>query len=353
MYESIFRSALRWFFISMAAVAGFMLGLFVLFIFMASIMDLMQTTAGGEPDIKYSFSPEILPNAKGIRKSLSSSAPVILRVNIQGVIGLEDLTHEKLEQLLTESRERSFSDNRVKAILLYINTPGGTVVDADGIYRALKDYKEMYKVPIYAYVDGLCASGGMYVACAADKIYATEGSIVGSIGVIVSSSVNVSKLMDKIGVESKTMFAGKGKDELNPLRPWTPDEGENFQKLIDEYYSIFVDIVTKNRPELSKEKLVKDYGANVFLANQAKEYGYIDVTGISMNDTLTLLAKQIGIDDDYYQVVELKEENWLRSLFKGNADLSLFKGEIKHRLVIQSDLDPKLANQFLYLYRPE
>lgn len=65
--------------------------------------------------------------------------------------------------------------------LVYINTPGGTVVDADGIYRALLEYKTKYDVPIYAYIDGLCASGGMYVALAADKIFASDVSLIGSV----------------------------------------------------------------------------------------------------------------------------------------------------------------------------
>ena len=94
------------------------------------------------------------------------------------------------------------------------------MVDADGIYRAIKHYKEQYQVPVIAYVDGLCASGGMYIACAADKIYATDVSLVGSVGVLFPSFMNFSKLLDTVGVQSLTISSCKGKDDMNPLRPW-------------------------------------------------------------------------------------------------------------------------------------
>ena len=173
----------------------------------------------------------------------SSTTPVILKVNVQGVIGIDDLTRHKFQELLTESREKSLKNDRVKAILLCIDSPGGTVSDADGIYNALKAYKKQFGVPVYAYVDGLCASGGMYIACAADKIYASDASLVGSIGVLFPAMFNFVKLMEKVGVDSKTLIAGKGKDEMNPFRTWKPDEGANYQKIVDDFYEIFVDVV--------------------------------------------------------------------------------------------------------------
>lgn len=346
MRESIFYASLRTFFLALFGIVGIAVGLLILILLIGSV----SVTPEAEPEINYKYSASIQPNAAGVRKSLSSSAPVILKMNIHGVIGMETLNQHGIEQQLIESRERAFKDDRVKAILLHIDSPGGTVSDADGIYRAIKAYKEQYKVPVYAYVDGLCASGGMYVACAADKIYSSDVSLIGSVGVITPPFLNFSQLIDKVGVQSLTLSEGKGKDNMNPLRPWRKGEDDNLKEAIAYYYGSFVDIVTTNRPNLSKSKLVDVYGANVYPAQLAKEYGYVDETGTPYRDVLKLLAKQIGIEDDYYQVVELKTTTWLSELFSSKMDL--LKGHVKHEIVLIPEWDPKLMNQFLYLYRP-
>jgi len=346
MKESIFFSSIRSFFIALFGIVGLVLGI----ILVLALVGAISGTSEGEPDINYTYTPQIAPNASGIRKSLSKDAPVILKLNVNGVIGLGPLTRQDVSQQLTESRERSFKDNRVKAILLYIDSPGGTAVDADGIYRMLKTYKETHKVPVYAFVDGLCASGGMYIACAADKIYSSDVSIVGSVGVIMPTIMNFSQILEKVGVQTMTLYDGKGKDNLNPLRPWHKGEEDNMKSVIASFYSDFVDVVVSNRPALDKTKLINDYGANIFPSLTAKEYGYIDQTGYTLNKTLKELAEAIGIHDDYYQVVEFENKSWLSQLLGGTN--TLFNGQVTHRLELTPDLDPRLMNQCLYLYRP-
>lgn len=343
MSDSIFRSCIRSFFSALLGVLGFCVALFIVILALAS----MNLTTS-EPEKETLYTAEIKPNAKGVRKSMSSSTPVILKVNIVGVIGIDALTMDSIRTLLVESREGALKDDRVKAILLNLETPGGTVVDADGIYRALKAYKEQYKVPIFAYVDGLCASGGMYVASAADKIFASEISLVGSVGVIMPSFINIFKLLDKIGVEALTLSEGKGKDAMDPLRPWKKGEEDNYKMLMAYYYEHFVDVVTSNRPKLDKTKLVKEYGAQVYPASEAKEYGYIDESNTSYNQVLEELVKHVGIKDDSYQVIELTKQTWYSELFSNTY--SLFKGEIKHRIELPLELDQKFTSQFLYLY---
>lgn len=345
MSESIFRSFLRSFFIRFGTVLGVLLGILCTF----AVFGYFFEKKDDDSKINYTFTPTITANALSQRKVLPETTKVILKLNLQGTIGLNDLDRHKTRELLIESREKTLKNDRVKAILLYIDTPGGTVTDADGIYRLLKEYKTRYNTPIYAYVDGLCASGGMYVACAADKICASDSSIIGSIGVMVSTTMNFSKVLDKVGIESLTLTAGKNKDELNPFRPWKPDEAKNFQALIDDFYKSFVAIITNNRPDVSKEKLITEYGANIFTAAKAKEIGLIDEADYSYNQTLALLVKDIGIDDDQYQVIELKEDNWINALFKAEGNIPLMTGELKHSVHVQGELDPKLMNQCLYL----
>lgn len=348
MHESIFKAMWRRFFMVIATIMAI---LFVLVIFVG-LLSAMMDKAEERPEIKYSYAPQIEPNAKNVRTSLSATAPVILKIAIDGVIGLNELDRQHLRQILVESRERTFKDNRVKGIFLVINSPGGTVIDADGIYRALKGYKEQYKVPIYAYIDGLCASGGMYVACAADKIYASASSLVGSIGVIVPSAMNFSQLLTNYGVEAKTLYAGRGKDELNPFRPWKENEGANYQDLIDDIYKQFVDLVTQNRPNLNQEKLIAEYGAQVFPADKAVEYGYIDAANMSWNEALALLAKDLNLGEDEYQVIHMTDQNWLLGLLKGNREAPFAKGVIRHQIDLPLELNASLNSQFLYLHRP-
>lgn len=344
-FNGIFFGSLHSFFAALMATLGVFAGLIVFFIFLSGI----SSTA--KKEVERTYEVKILPNADNVRKVVSSKAPVILQLNIDGVIGTELLSMETIEKQLIESREGDLKDDRVKAILLHINTPGGTVVDSDGIYRHLKSYKEQYKVPVYAYVDGLCASGGMMAACAADKIYANDVSIIGSVGVLSSPSfINVSKLLDTIGVSSLTISEGKGKDDMNPLRPWKPDEDANYKELIKYYYEMFVNIVTTARPKMTKEQLIQDYGAAVFPAPIALQHGYIDGSGVSRNETLKMLLKEIGIEDDFYQVVRLDDTNWVSKIF--SSQNPIFQGKVSHKLELPYDLDPKLSGQALYLYRP-
>jgi protease IV len=346
MRESIFYSALRSFFIALFGIAGLVLGL----ILVLALFGGLSSSMDGTPTLTYTYTPEIKPNADGVRKIESSTSPVILKVNISGVIGLDSLTRKAVAEQLVESREQTLDNDRVKAILLQIDSPGGTVVDSDGIYREIKAYKEKYKVPVYAYIDGFCASGGYYIASAADKVFASDTSLIGSVGVLLPSIMNFSGLLDKIGVKSLTLYDGKGKDNLNPFRPWREGEEDNIKNSIDYYYEMFVDVVTKDRPNLDKTKLVKDYGANIYPATIAKEHGYIDEANFTQSETLKLLAEKAGIKEGTYQVIELSDKNWITELFR--SEFNLFSGKITHHFELTPGISSELSNQYLYLYRP-
>lgn len=345
MPESILRASIRSFFVALCGIAGLVIGLMLIIILIAGLFSISD-----KQEIKYKYTPEIMPNADGIRKEEAHTSPVILKVNIQGVIGLNSLKRKDVAQLLVESRERSLDDDRVKAILLSIDSPGGTVIDSDGIYREIKAYKEKYNVPVYAYIDGFCASGGYYIASAADKIFASDTSLIGSVGVLLPSVMNFSQLMEKIGVQSITLYDGKGKDNLNPFRPWRKGEEENIQESINYYYKMFVNIATESRPTLDKSKLIDVYGANVYPAAIAKEYGFIDENNASYSKTLKLLAEKIGILDNYYQVIELDHKGWTTELF--DSKLQLLSGKVTHHLALPDEISSELSNQYLYLYRP-
>jgi protease IV len=341
--ESIFRSSIR------AFSSAFFKGVGYLVIMIPVMMLIGGIAALKDKTPQSSFEETVLPDAGGKRPNLSAEKPKILQIDIHGLIGSDKLNTQTIEEMLLESREDKFAKGPVEAVFLHINTPGGTVFDSDGIYRALKSYKEKYNVPIYAYVDGLCASGGMYIASAADKVYTSDVSLVGSVGVLLSTFINFNDALEKIGIQTMTISAGKGKDALNPLRHWNENESENLKLLVDNFYSQFVNLVAENRPNISKEKLINDYGAKVFPAEMAKEYGYIDETGSSRETVLTALKEQAGIADDY-QVVRLSKDNWFENLFR--VESPLFTGKIQHQINLGFELPPEFNNKFLYLYQP-
>lgn len=345
---SYFGSLFRSFFLTIFWCIGIGLGLLV-FIIGLSVFSL--GSSGGTEDLELKNNLKILPDAEGKLKKLSKTDPVLLKINITGLIGDKVLDMSKIRTQLIESRLGELKDNRVKGILLNMKTPGGTVIDSDAIYLALKEYKAKYNVPIIAYIDGICASGGVYVSSAADQIYSSDVSIIGSVGVLLPTFMNFSQALEKLGIQTHTIYAGKNKDDMNPLRPWKEGESENYQTLTDYYYNHFVSIVTASRPKLTKEQLINDLGARIFPAAQALELGFIDGIVSSPNEALKVLVKAAGLEGKNYQYMQMEERFWYSSLF--NSDSPLLTGKVTHEVALTSELPKELVNQYLFLYRPE
>lgn len=293
----------------------------------------------------------IAPDAHGNRELLPQTDPVVLKLDIRGVIGQGDLTAAKIQNSLFDSREGMLSHNRVKALLLFINTPGGAADDANVIYRTLMDYKQKYQIPIYAYVEGMCASGGMYIACAADRIFASPTSVIGSVGVILGPTFNFSGLMDRYGVQALTLTEGKDKDMLNPFRPWQPGEDVSIRNYMAEIYEQFVTIVVNARPRLDRQKLIDDYGAQIFVAKKAQEFGYIDVADSDYSSAVAELAKAGNIADNQpYQVMTIQPVHpFLADLAEGR--LSLLNGKMTHTFQV-GPISSELSGRLLFLYQP-
>jgi protease IV len=342
--ESIIVSSVRSFFVAFFTICGIFVGFIPIIIFAVML------ARGAPSDIRdvTITQPIIFPDAEGNRGAFDREKPTILRVDIQGVIGEEKLTAESIREQLIDSRSDLFEDDAVKGILIYVKSPGGTVTDSDGIYRAIKSYKEKYNVPVYVYVDGLCASGGMYIAAAADKVFSTNVSIIGSVGVLVQF-VNVSEAFEKIGIEARTLTMGKGKDDMNPLRPWGPGEDKSFRDISQQLYDQFVDLVVEGRPNISREKLVNTYGARVFSAPDALEYGFIDGIEDDINVVLKQLVAETDIDDDEgYNFVKLKEKHWIADIMEMRSPL--ITGKVSHEIYPFSS--GAMKSGFSYLYVP-
>lgn len=147
----------------------------------------------------------------------------------------------------------AFEDKKTKGVVLRINSPGGSPVQSSYIYREIKRLREKYPdTPLYAVVSDVCASGGYYIAAAADKIFVNESSIVGSIGVLMSSFGAVD-LMDKLGVERRLMTAGDNKGILDPFSDFSEDQKVHVQKLLDQLHGEFITAVRDGRGERLEE----------------------------------------------------------------------------------------------------
>lgn len=196
----------------------------------------------------------------------------IAALHIEGTIQAENLTYN--QEWLLDTIKSLKEDNNNKAIALFINSPGGTVYEADEAYLALQDYKTSGK-PVYAYQGQLAASGGYYISCAADKIYANRNTLTGSIGVITGSSFDVTGLLNNLGIKSETIHTGANKNMFNFNEPVTPEQRKIMQSISDECYEQFVGIVSASRKlSLKETKSLAD--GRIYTANQALKNGLID-----------------------------------------------------------------------------
>lgn len=174
--------------------------------------------------------------------------------------------------------EKAKDDDRIAALVLRINSPGGGVTASDDIYSDIVRWKREHKVPVIAALGDLAASGGYYVACSADSIVAHPTTVTGSIGVILMG-LNFEGLMAKIGVKSQTFKAGEHKDLLSPFRGATPEERRIVQTILDSMHARFIAVVKEGRPKLDTKRLAELTDGRIFSASQALDAGLVDAVG--------------------------------------------------------------------------
>lgn len=184
--------------------------------------------------------------------------------------------------LMAENLAAAAADDRVKAVVLRINSPGGTVTASDTLYHEIKEFKEKTGKPVVAYFQDVAASGAYYLACACDEIIAQRTTVTGSIGVIMQM-MDFSSTMAKLGISADAIKSGPNKDAGSPFRKMKPEERKIFQGLVDNFYNQFVDVVAEGRPELSREQIVKLADGRVYTASQALDAGLVDSVGTLKN----------------------------------------------------------------------
>jgi len=224
----------------------------------------------------------------------------ILLLQIDGVLTDEPesswygLRRESPVARVREELDRARRDDAIQALLVRIDTPGGTVTASDLLYHEIQRYKQERGVPVVAQLMGMATSGGYYVAMSADTVIAHPTTVTGSIGVIFAG-VNLSGLMAKFGVADQTITSGPFKDAGSPLRPMRPEEHAQIQSVIDDMYQRFLDVVRRGRPALAPEEVSRLADGRIYSAQQALANGLVDRIG-DVEEAVELARTRAGVD---------------------------------------------------------
>ncbi len=214
-------------------------------------------------------------------------------LDIMGTISENDgYTYD--QQYLLNSIDTMIADEHNKALILHIDSPGGTVYETDELYLKIMEYKTYTGRPVYAAVENYAASGGYYVACAAEAIYANRNATTGSIGVIMGEFLDLSELLDNIGVGVSFVATGSNKAMGNSYEPLTEEQRAIYQEICDESFAQFVSIIAKGR-SMNEEAVRILADGRIYTAKQAVQNGLID--GIEpFQTTLERMTYDLGYD---------------------------------------------------------
>jgi protease-4 len=217
-----------------------------------------------------------------------------------------------------KSLRKAVKDKHIKAVLLRINSPGGTVPASQEIYDEISKLRADKK-PVVVSMGDLAASGGYYISSAADLIVAEPGTLTGSIGVILSS-MNLKGLGDKLGISPEVIKSGKFKDLASPYRPMTPEDKEILQALIMDAYDQFVTAVAKGR-KMDLEVVKKLADGRVYSGRQALKLHLVDKMGgyDEAVETIQALAKDRFQLKDKLPVEDSSSDSILQSLLESSA----------------------------------
>ena len=238
-------------------------------------------------------------------------------------------------QRVVDELDKYSDDDSIKAIVLRIDSPGGVVAPVQEIHRGLTKIQKTIVVSMGA----TAASGGYYVACAADWIFANPGTLTGSIGVIMHFP-KYGELMKKIGVEREVIKSGSYKDASSPYRKLTPEERELFQETIDDVYDEFVDMIVEGRKhrDLSREQVQEIADGRLMSGRQALEKKLVDQMG-GLSDAIEYAGELGGIVGKPRVIRTKSRRSLLERLTRG-----IFGSELEHFIQDQPTLRYQLPS---------
>lgn len=250
--------------------------------------------------ISLDLTPRVRPMVERTVEGRGTSK--ILLLDLSGVlsdepVGLSIGTPPPRVPLPARVREellRAEEDKDVRALVVRINSPGGTITASDIVYREIRGFRERTRVPVMAAIMDVGASGGYYAALAADKIVALPTAVTGSIGVLMVT-VDAHGLLEKVGITAVPIKSGPYKDAGSPFRPLTGEERAIFQSVVDEMQGRFVRLIAETRglPE-SRVRAAAD--GRIYTADQALALGLIDRVGY-LEDALAMAREAAGLTE--------------------------------------------------------
>jgi signal peptide peptidase SppA len=207
-----------------------------------------------------------------------SRPPIVPVLRLSGVIaaGGSPLAGNALSlATLAGPIERAFSSSKLPTVAIIINSPGGSPVQSNLIFRRIRALAAEKKKRVYVFCEDLAASGGYYIAIAGDEIYADPSSIVGSIGVI-SAGFGLDKAIDKLGIDRRVYTAGLSKSTLDPFQPEKPEDLERLKVLLRDTHDVFIGAVKERRGPLLKSTDAELFSGAFWSGQRAAEHGLID-----------------------------------------------------------------------------
>jgi signal peptide peptidase SppA, 36K type len=245
---------------------------------------------------------DLTPRVRPLEESTveGTGSGKVLLIDLSGVLAEEPIiTLESRPQVpllarVREELEKAEADDQVRAVVLRINSPGGTVTASDVLFHEITRFKERRKVPVVASILDVGASGGYYVALAADRIFAHPTTVTGSIGVLMLT-VNASGLLEKIGVSASYVTSGAFKDMGSPFRALRPEERALFQDLIDGFYGRFVGLVAQSR-KIDEARVRAFADGRIYTAGEALSLGLIDQVGY-LEDAIAAARSAAGLTE--------------------------------------------------------
>jgi len=256
-------------------------------------------------------------------------------------------SEENPVSLFVEKLDMARKDRHVKAVVLRLNSPGGTVAASDIMYHKLKEFKQKSGKPVVACMLNLATSGAYYLACGCDGIVAQQGSVTGSIGTIMQT-ISFEGTMEKLGITAVAIKSGKLKDLASPLHDLSDEEREILQGIITQFYEQFLEVAAEGRKELEEQKLRELADGRVFTAKEALQEGLIDRVGYPVD--ATAWAKEMaGVTKSktviYHRPVSYKPNIYSSEMSTGSGAGALINVELPDWLTSN-------GVQFLYLWQP-
>ncbi len=282
----------------------------------------------------------------------------ILLIDLDGVISFKGERQSPVSArgpskvaFFREALLKAEADPEIAGVIIRINSPGGSVAASDTIYHEIMSFKQKKKIPVYAHITDLGASGAYYIASAADRIIASPTAITGSIGVI-AMKFNLEGLFSKIGVSDETYKSGPKKDFWTPFRPSTKEEKKMLQEIIDKLYARFLEVVYLNRQKvLTQDKVRVLADGRILTAGDALGSGLIDETAY-LDETINGMKKSLHIEN-VRVVTYARPGTFTSNIYSEYPEIPFQGSQVINLISINAEDIPFLSGvQFMYLWSP-